>query len=188
MRWRMVIFSGPMRMSWTRARRTRWRSSVDNHAQVLCHARNRLAKHPGVLAAVGDLAYPAEILYDWRTRAFLDFYQPVCLVLAMTMHFFPPEQAQKITGEFVPALPNGSYVIISVVGGQAELGKELARTYTATPVYNHGPGGLARFMDGLELIEPGIVPAQRWPAPASARGDRRGQAWAAVGFKSGGAG
>src|SRR5205814_2233109 len=28
MRWRMVIFSGPTRTSWTTARRTRWRSSV----------------------------------------------------------------------------------------------------------------------------------------------------------------
>ncbi len=79
-------------------------------------------------------------------------------------------------------------MIISVVGGHAQLGKDLARTYTAAPVHNHGPGGLARFMDGLELIQPGIVPARRWQAPAPARGDRRGQTWAAVGRKSGGAG
>ena len=54
-----------------------------------------------MLAVAGDLAYPAEILYDWRVRAFLDFGQPVCLILAMTMHFFPPDQAEKITAELI---------------------------------------------------------------------------------------
>ena len=151
---------------------------VDNDAQVLSHARNLLAASGGVLAVAGDLAYPAEIVYDWRVRAFLDFHQPVCLILAMTMHFFPPDQAPKITGRFIRALPAGSYVIMSVVGGHAQLGKDLARTYTAAPVYNHGPGGLARFMDGLELIEPGIVPARRWP---SSRLGPRGPARPGVG-------
>ena len=49
---------------------------VDNDAQVLSHARNLLARSPGVLACAGDLHYPAEILYDWRIRAFLDFAPP----------------------------------------------------------------------------------------------------------------
>ena len=158
---------------------------VDNDAQVLSHARNRLAAQPGVRAAAGDLAYPAEIVYDWRTRRFLDFHQPVCLLLAMTMHFFPPDQAQKITAEFTTALPPGSYVIMSVVGGDTELGEELARTYTAAPVCNHGPGGLARLMGGLDLIEPGIVPAHQWRTPVFVPGLRRGLAWAAVGRKPG---
>ena len=154
---------------------------VDNDAQVLSHARNLLARSPSVLASAGDLRYPAEILYDWRIRAFLDFARPVCLILAMTMHFFGPDQAEKITAELVAGLPPGSFVIMSVVGGDAELGEEMARTYTTAPVYNHGPGGLARLMNGLDLIAPGITPARQWRAPAFVPGHRRGQAWAAVG-------
>ena len=127
---------------------------VDNDAQVLSHARNLLAKAPGVLAVAGDLTYPAEILYDWRTRRFLDFGQPVCLILAMTMHFFPPDQAGKITAALIAGLPPGSYVIMSVVGGDAELGEDMTRTYTAAPVYNHGPAGLAHFLRDLDIIEP----------------------------------
>jgi S-adenosyl methyltransferase len=153
---------------------------------VLSHARNRLARQPGALAAAGDLAYPAEILYDWRVREFVDFGQPVCLILAMTMHFFPPDQAQRIAAELIRPLPAGSYVIMSVVGANAELGEQLARTYTAAPVYNHGRGGLAHLMDGLELIEPGIVPAPQWRTPAFWAGNRRGQAWAAVAHKTAG--
>ena len=156
---------------------------VDNDAQVLTHARNLLAENTRVLACAGDLAWPAEILYDWRIRKFLDFHQPLCLVLAMTMHFFPPDQAETITAELSHALPAGSYVIMSVVGGDADLGHDMAQTYTAAPVYNHGQGGLARFLTGLDLIDPGIVPARQWRAPMFAPGPRRGQAWAAVGRK-----
>ncbi len=157
---------------------------ADNDAQVLSHARNLLARSSGVLACAGDLNYPAEILYDWRIRRFLDFGQPVCLILAMTMHFQPPGQAGKITAELIAGIPPGSFVIMSVVGGDTELGEDMARTYTAAPVYNHGPGGLAHFLRELDIIGPGITEARQWRAPVPDPGHRRGDAWAAVGRKS----
>ena len=157
---------------------------LDNDAQVLSHARNLLARSTGVLASAGDLQYPAEILYDWRIRNFIDFHQPLCLILAMTMHFLAPDQAEKITAEFIHAIPAGSYFIMSVVGGDAELGEDLARAYTAAPVYNHGPGGLAHFMRDLDIVEPGIVQAGHWRAPMFVPGRRRGQAWVGVGRKA----
>ena len=61
---------------------------------------------------------------------------------------------------------------MSVVGGDADLGHDMARTYTAAPVYNHGQGGLARFLTGLDLIDRGIVPARQWRAPMFAPGPR----------------
>ncbi len=152
-------------------------------AQVLSHARNLLATNNGVLAAAGDIAYPDEILYDWRIRNYLNFHEPICLIVAMIMHFFPPDQAQKIATALIADIPPGSYVIMSVVGGDAELGEELTRTYTTARVYNHGPGGLAHFMEGLDLLEPGIVQARQWRAPVFTPGHRRGQGWAAVGRK-----
>ena len=151
---------------------------------MLSHARNLLAQSTGVLASAGDLQYPAEILHDWRIRNFIDFHQPLCLILAMTMHFFAPDQADKITAEFIHAIPAGSYIVMSVVGGDAELGEDLARAYTAAPVYNHGPGGLAHVMRDLDIAEPGIVQAGHWRAPAFVPARRRGQAWVGVGRKA----
>jgi SAM-dependent methyltransferase len=60
---------------------------VDNDEQVMSHAQNILAQSPGVLAVAGDVAQPSEILFDWRIRQVLDFRQPVCVILAMTLHF-----------------------------------------------------------------------------------------------------
>ena len=74
---------------------------------------------------------------------------------------------------------------MSVVGGDAELGEDMARTYTTAPVYNHGPGGLAAFLRGLDIDR-----ARHHRGPAMARprlrprAGRRGQAWAAVGYKT----
>ena len=73
---------------------------------------------------------------------------------------------------------------MSVVGGDTELGEQMARTYTTAPVYNHGPGGLARLMRGLDITEPGIAEARQWRTSPFVPGHRRGQAWAAVGRKS----
>ena len=156
---------------------------VDNDAQVLSHARNLLAKAPGVLAVAGDLAYPAEILYDWRTRTFLDFHQPLCLILAMTMHFFPPDQAGKITAELTGALPPGSYVIMSVVGGDAELGRghgpHLHRRAGLQPrprrpgALPAGPGHhRPRHRRGPALARPGV---RARPPPGPRLGRRRPQ-------------
>ena len=70
---------------------------------------------------------------------------------------------------------------MSVVGGDAELGEDMTRTYTAAPVYNHGPAGLAHFLRDLDITDPGITEARHWRAPVFVPGRRRGHAWAAVG-------
>ena len=132
---------------------------ADNHAQVLSHARNRLAAQPGVRAAAGDLAYPAETVYDWRTRRFLHFHQPVCLLLAMTMHFFPPDQAQKITAESTIRPP--ARQLRDHVGGRR--GHRAGRG-TGPHLYRRA----------------GVQPRPRWPGPLDGRpgpdraGDRPG--------------
>ena len=87
---------------------------ADNDEQVLTHAQSILAKAEGVHTVAGDLAYPDEILYDWRIRQALNFYQPMCLALTMTLHFYHAETARTITTRLIDALPYGSYIICSV--------------------------------------------------------------------------
>ena len=47
----------------------------------------------------------------------------------MTMRFLPPDQAGKITAELIRNLPAGSFVVMSVVGADAEPDKDLACAY-----------------------------------------------------------
>ena len=60
-------------------------------------------------------------------------------------------------------------MIISVESGDEQTGDRLARGYTATTLYNHAPGQIARFFDGLELVDQGLVDATDWEPLGAAR-------------------
>jgi hypothetical protein len=159
---------------------------VDNDEQVLTHAQNQLARTAGVLSVAGDLEYPDEILYDWRIRQAVDFYQPICLVMTMTFHFYNAESARRIAAQFIGGIPDGSYLIVSVGQLEGEAGEQFTRQYRAGRLYHHGQDDVAGFLDGLEPVGPGITEARRWRAPvASLEGGRRGHIWAGVGQKTG---
>jgi S-adenosyl methyltransferase len=159
---------------------------VDNDEQVLTHAQNILARTEGVLSVAGDLGYPDEILYDWRIRQAVDFCQPVCLVLTMTLHFYDAGTARRIAAQFTGGVPDGSYVIISAGQLEGDAGERFTAEYRAGQLHHHGQDEVASFLDGLELVGPGITEARRWRAPvASLDGGRPGHIWAGAGRKTG---
>jgi hypothetical protein len=162
---------------------------ADNDEQVLTHAENLLAKASSVLPIAADLACPEEILYDWRIRQHLDFYRPMCLILAMTLHFFDAETARTLIAQYVAGLPYGSYLIVSVGQLEGELGAEFSKQYSAGRLYHHNRETVASLLEGLELVEPGIPGARAGRAPARIPDRRRrGHIWATVGRKAGSAG
>jgi hypothetical protein len=157
---------------------------VDNDEQVLSHARSILARTPGVLAIEGDIGYPAEILCDWRIRERLSFREPVCIVLTMTLHFFGAQKAHQILRQLSDGIPYGSYIIVSAGSLEGDAGERFTREYCAGHLHHHTREDVARFMSGLQLVEPGIAEACRWRAPAFIPdGPRQGHIWAAVGRK-----
>jgi hypothetical protein len=159
---------------------------VDNDEQVLTHAQNILAKTDGVLSVAGDLGYPDEILYDWRIRQALDFYQPICLVMTMTLHFCDAVTARKIAAQFIGGIPYGSYVIVSVGQLEGDTGEQFTREYRAGRLHHHSQDEVASFLNGLEPVGPGVTEARGWRAPvASLDGGRRGHIWAGAGRKTG---
>jgi hypothetical protein len=160
---------------------------VDNDEQVLTHAQSLMATAKGVCTVAGDLGHPDEILYDWRIRKALDFFQPMCVVLAMTLHFYDPETARRITRQLIAGIPYGSYLILSVGQLEGEAGTEFSRHYSAGTTYHHNRDTVISFMDGLELVEPGCTEARAWRALISVTSNsRRGHIWAVVGRKASG--
>jgi hypothetical protein len=158
---------------------------VDNDELVLSHAQNILEKTAGVLAVAGDLAYPDEILYDWRVRNTLSFHEPVCLILAMTLHFFDAGKARRIVAQLTSSIPDGSYVIVSTGQLKGEAATRFTREYQPEHTYHHTPADLTAIMDSLELAAPGITEARTWRRPAPVTDESRpGHIWAAVGRKA----
>jgi hypothetical protein len=157
---------------------------VDHDPIVAVHAQALLAGSvPGVRVFVpGDLRRPRPILDSPALRDTLDLRQPVALLLFAVLNFIDDDElAYAAVEELVAALPAGSYVALSHVTFDL-LPPAIAAKLTAMsrPDSSHGPfrartrKQVARFLDGLEIVEPGLVSTIEWrpeidpPAGASA--------------------
>jgi hypothetical protein len=148
---------------------------VDNDKVVLAHARALLTSTPEGKTDYldADLRDPGTILA--AAARTLDFGQPVAvMLLAILGHIGDADDPHAIVGRLMAAVPSGSYLAIShPIDTSAEM-NEAARVWNeASPVkiWPRPEAEIARFFDGLELLEPGVVPLPQWrpssPAPAA---------------------
>jgi hypothetical protein len=141
---------------------------VDNDPIVLAHARALLTSTPeGATAYLdADLHDPGKILAD-PGLATLDLSQPVALMLLAVLHFITDEHdPHQIVRQLVGALPSGSYVVVSHSTSD-DLPAEVIADIDAGRygmLAMRPKAQIARFFDGLELVEPGIVPTVYWRA------------------------
>jgi O-methyltransferase involved in polyketide biosynthesis len=144
---------------------------VDNDPLVLTHARALLTSTPeGVTDYVdADIRLPDTIL---RAAAMtLDFSRPIALMLMGVMgHVTDDDEAYAIVKELVAALPPGSYLVERDGAAISDVIVEAQEGYDSTgavPYHLRTPAEIARFFDGLELLEPGVVSCSRWrPDPS----------------------
>jgi hypothetical protein len=145
---------------------------VDNDPLVLTHARALLTSTPeGACDYIdADLREPDRIL-EAASRT-LDFSQPVAVMLvAILLHITSDEQAYAIVRRLVEPLAAGSYLVI--VHDTADIHGEEIRTAMrffmeqgGEPLVARSREQIARFFNGLELVEPGLVTTSRWrPEP-----------------------
>lgn len=138
---------------------------VDADPIVVAHAR-ALLQGPGVHVIRGDMAEPDAILADVRAQGMINLAKPTAVLLAMVLHFFDAATASAIVATFARAVTPGSYFVLSVGSGDEQTGGALVREYQAGTLYNHSLAQIAAFLDGLELIPPGVTDAVAW-MPAS---------------------
>jgi len=157
---------------------------VDNDPLVMVHARALLTplSDAGTTSYIqADLRDPTSILTNSGLRDTLDLTQPVGLLLVAILHFIHDrDHPYDIVRQLLAPLPAGSFLAVSHVGIDL-LAPDLAAGFQKLnrksgiemPQRNHDQ--IARFFDGLQITEPGIVAIQRWrPNPGaglSADGD-----------------
>jgi hypothetical protein len=138
---------------------------VDNDPLVLVHARALLTSSPeGVTDYVdADVRDTDTILR--QARRVLDFDRPVALVmLGILSNVADYGEARSIVARLVDAVPSGSFV---VVNDGTDTSEEIAQGARVSGAGGHpyalrSPEQIARYFDGLELVEPGVVPTTRW--------------------------
>ena len=136
---------------------------VDNDPVVISHLGALVANGDDRIRDVpGDLTDPPAVLSALQATGLIDWDQPVCLILAMVLHFLDASTARELVTAYRSALAPGSYVVISVARGEERIGRQVTQAYDAATLYNHPPGDVASFFAGLTLVPPGIVDARAW--------------------------
>ena len=155
---------------------------VDSDALVGAHARALLTGTPdGVTEFVaGDLTDIDAILHHKSIRDVLDVDQPIAVLLLAVLHFIVDDhQAHTAVDRIKAHLTPGSYLALTHVTYDP-LEPEKAPYHTGLAAsMKHGPfkartrPEVAAFLDGLQIVEPGLVSTVEWhpqrsPAPRAA--------------------
>jgi hypothetical protein len=147
---------------------------VDNDPIVLAHARALLTSDPQGATGYLDADARATGTILAGAAELLDFSEPVAVMLIAILQLITDDDdPYRLVAELTAAVPSGSFLAITHVAG--DMGRmtpgalEAARRLSELLPQRVNPRSQAqvtRFFDGLELIEPGVVPIQQW-RPAS---------------------
>jgi SAM-dependent methyltransferase len=157
---------------------------ADNDPAVIAHSR-ALKTGPGVAVVDADLRDPGKILGHPAAARLIDFAQPVAILFVAVLHFVgDADDPHAVVGEYLAAVAPGSFLVISHVTGDPgpKTAADVAGVYAATtnPATPRSRDRIAAFFEGLDLIEPGLVPVAQW------RPDETGQAEPAAEWMLGG--
>jgi hypothetical protein len=141
---------------------------VDNDPLVLVHARALLTSTAeGATDYIhADLHDPDDIIAGAART--LDFGQPIAItLLGVLWHVLDNDEAYAIVNRMMRAVPSGSYLVLNhptleVTGEKMAKAIECWNLYGKPLGTHRTPAELARFFDGLELVEPGLVSITRW--------------------------
>jgi hypothetical protein len=164
---------------------------VDNDPIVLAHARALMTSDPaGATAFIqADLHDPDKILDDPVLRRTLDLGEPVALMLiAILMYIRDEENPRGLVSTLMDALPPGSYLALTHPTADfnpEEVANAVAAAEQAGISFTtRSQAEVAAFFDGLDLVDPGVVPILAWrPEGAPPHDPRTAYYYGAVGRK-----
>lgn len=144
---------------------------VDNDPLVLAHAQALLTSSPeGATRYVeADVRQPEEILR--AAAGTLDFDRPVAVMLMGVLAHVPDyDEARALVRRLLRGLPPGSYLAVRDGTDTDPRYVRALEGYNrsgAVPYVPRSPEQLAAFLDGLDVVEPGVVPCPRWRPEAA---------------------
>ena len=161
---------------------------VDNDPIVLLHARALLTStEQGRTSYIdADLRDPGKILSE--AADLLDFSRPVAVMLIAILHFIKDEEDPfRIVRTLLDPLPSGSHLVVNHVASDINPDvAKIARSYNSRVPTGGIPrdhAQCARFFDGLELVEPGVVPYTKWRPRSELEAAAYTIGWSGVGRK-----
>ncbi|MFD0855586.1 SAM-dependent methyltransferase [Actinomadura adrarensis] len=146
---------------------------VDNDPLVLAHARALLVNTTpeGVTTYVhGDYHEPAQIVAD--AANVLNLTRPVVVMFMGVLGYAEDlDEVRSIVRTVMDAVPSGSHLVLwdgTNTNPASVASAEKLPENGGAPYYLRGPGELASCFEGLELLDPGMVPITQWPTEVDA--------------------
>jgi S-adenosyl methyltransferase len=145
---------------------------VDNDPIVLAHARSLLTSTPeGVTDYIDADVHRPDVIVE-RAAGTLDLGRPVAVMMLGILNFvLDSEEARDIVRRIMAAVPSGSHLVLTHPTSDAEYGgegnvraMEFWNENARPPITARSQAGITAFLDGLDLVAPGLVPCSQWRA------------------------
>jgi SAM-dependent methyltransferase len=158
---------------------------VDHDPVAVAHSQAVLKGNDAVDVVAADLRKPREILESPRVGRLIDLNRPVALLLVAILHFVEDtEDPYGAVAELRDALAPGSLMVVSHACREgiplpAERAAGVVDVYKniRNPLTMRTSDEVARFFEGYDMVEPGVVPMALW-RPDTAPGDEDPYAYA----------
>jgi ubiquinone/menaquinone biosynthesis C-methylase UbiE len=140
---------------------------VDNDPIVLAHARALLTNTTpeGVTTYVDADVHDIETIVS-DARNVLNFNEPIAVMFLGILGYVPDfDEAMSIVTRVMNVVAPGSYLLVRDNTDSGEAVREAADRYAESgvdPYHLRTVAQLREFFTGLEMVEPGLVPVERW--------------------------
>ncbi|MFK0252843.1 SAM-dependent methyltransferase [Streptomyces sp. NPDC090445] len=143
---------------------------VDHDPVAVAHSNAVLAGNDTAGVVAADLRKPQDILGSSEVARLLDLERPVALLLVAVLHFLEDaDDPYAAVAELRDALPSGSLLVVTHASYEGlPLPEETASGMVAvyrdirSPLVMRNREQVARFFDGFELVDPGLVSMPNW--------------------------
>ncbi|MEU6372684.1 SAM-dependent methyltransferase [Streptomyces sp. NPDC046909] len=163
---------------------------VDHDPVAVAHSEAVLAGNADAGVVAADLRKPQEILESAEVRQLIDLNRPVALLLVAILHFVEDEDdPYGAVAQLRDALAPGSLLLLTHAsyegiplpperaGGAVDVYKDIRN-----PLIMRSRDEIARFFEGYDMVEPGLVPMPRWRPESETWDPDDEDPWAFSGF------
>ncbi|GAA3226561.1 SAM-dependent methyltransferase [Actinocorallia longicatena] len=160
---------------------------VDHDPVVIAHSRAIVSEHKTITCIQADARDPGTILTHPDLTAVIDLSRPTAIILhAIVTVISVDQEAAAVVDRVVEALAPGSFLLFShaICDPAPEVTERLVRLFTDEKVLENTRKNVrtlaevSRFLDGLDLVEPGLVPLPAWHPPSNGPDVDPGTFWA----------
>jgi hypothetical protein len=140
---------------------------VDVDPAAVADSQRILAGNERATAIQEDVRRPAQVLGHPEVRQLVDLTQPVAVLLVSVLHFVvDADLPAAIVATLRDVVTSGSYLVLSHVTSDSRPGTAAKMTaaneHAGTFAMPRTRAEVARFCAGFDLVEPGLVPVERW--------------------------